>query len=547
MQIRLLSATAAALFLALPPLSLAAHGETAAISTDAATAILSRHAAFVGHPDGLVVTYRYKRSAKARPLPSPRPGSESDGPTFPAASVTTYRRGALYRDVTEHSGVTEQEGFTGRAFWSANFNGYTVINYEYAARRLLTANLVDGDLLGGTNATSTMRAEQTIDGAATDVVRVVPASGIPADVAFDRKTGAYVQVTYDPDDRYARTVVHYDGYTEAAPGVRVATGFHSTGFGDWTLVEKTVRAVTNDDLRGPVPSAKWNFASTDPAPIEVVKHQLPYAFLPQGQAVHVHASIGGHVGTFLLDSGASGIIIYRPYADKLRYTKLGATGFSGVNGGGVAARFVRLDDPLEVGKNSLSNLIVTVAGSTFSEGIDGILGYDFLAGALVDVDTANQTIRLLDPSSMQPVVAPGAYAFTVNLASRQPEIAVKASGVATRAIFDTGDDYLAVLSDDLQSSGRIVALNSQVTIGGVAIDIQVPFFGVDGPANVPAKCSRLSQIDVGPYKYQNVQTCFASASVFGRDGGLIGFDFLRHFNWTFDYAESKLVLTPNGK
>ncbi len=52
---------------------------------------------------------------------------------------------------------------------------------------------------------------------------------------------------------------------------------------------------------------------------------------------------------------------------------------------------------------------------------------------------------------------------------------------------------------------------------------------------------------VGPYRYTLALTCFASASVFGETGGLIGFDFMRHFNWTFDYPEAKLVLTPNGK
>jgi predicted aspartyl protease len=269
--------------------------------------------------------------------------------------------------------------------------------------------------------------------------------------------------------------------------------------------------------------------------------------MPRGLSLHVRASIGGQVGTFLLDSGASAVIVYRPYADKLKMTTLGRTGFRGVNGGGVAARFMRLNDPIVVGKNSLSNLIVISADGEFAAGIDGILGYDFLAGGLIDVDTANQTIRILDPSTREPAVGPGAYAFTVNLASRQPEIAIKASGVPTRAIFDTGASVLAVLSDDLQSSGRLVSLNDTINIGGVAVEYQIPFYGVDGPAQFPAKCSRLGQLDVGPYKYQNVETCFALGSVFGRDGGLIGFDFLKHFNWTFDYPESKFVLTPNGK
>jgi hypothetical protein len=100
------------------------------------------------------------------------------------------------------------------------------------------------------------------------------------------------------------------------------------------------------------------------------------------------------------------------------------------------------------------------------------------------------------------------------------KIALRAGGVATRAIFDTGDDFLAVLSDDLSSSGRLVTLTDSIRVGGTPVEYNIDFFGVDGPSNVPARCSRLNLIEVGPYSYQNVETCFASARVFGRDGGL---------------------------
>lgn len=537
MTLRVLSAAVFAVlfFVSVPP--------PAAQAADDAAAVLSRHLAYVGQPQGLVLTYRVERSSsKATPAPAAR-GSE--GPSYPPATSTTYRRGALYHEVEEYGGVHGEAGFTGRAFWSSNENGYTVVELEDAGRRRLTANVVEGDLLAG-DVAARSRGTQTVDGVTADVVRITPASGIPADVAFDQATGAYVQVVYAPDDRNARSVLHIDGYTEVAPGVRVPSGYHADESAHWVLTDRAARAVTNDDLRGPVPTAKWNYASTDTAPVAVVEHQTSYAFMPRGQAVHVRATVNGQTGTFLLDSGASSIIVYRPFADKLGLEMLGRTGFRGVNGGGIAARYARAAT-IAVGKNTLSNVVVNVAGGQFAEGIDGILGYDFLAGALVEVDTAQQTIRILDPGAFEPTVAKGAYAFPINLASLQPQIALRAGGVATRAIFDTGDDFLAVLSDDLSSSGRLVTLTDSIRVGGTPVEYNIDFFGVDGPSNVPARCSRLNLIEVGPYSYQNVETCFASARVFGRDGGLIGFDFLKHFNWTFDYPEAKLVLTPNGK
>ncbi len=533
MHYRAFLAAVGAACLAVPPLPTPANA-------DDASAIIAKHAAYVGHADGLVLVYRLAAS----------------GPSAPKDAVvevdTTYRRGALYRTVAQHNGVSEQEGFTGRALWSSDENGYTVLDLEDTGRELYTLNLIDASALADVPATA--RPAASINGAVAEVVRIAPESGMSADIAFDRATGAYLTVTIDPDHRYfARSPVRrYGKYAEVAPGVRVPETVNTSG-GPYTLTDHTVRAVTNDDLRGPVPSATWDFASTDATPIDLIDHPTPYAFLPRGQAVHVHATINGKAGTFLLDSGAGGIIVYRPFADSLGLAMLGETGFSGVNGGGVRARYARATT-LKVGGNTLSNVILTVAppapnpdaGSPQTV-IDGILGYDFLAGALVDVDLAQKTIRVLDPSAMEPSVKAGAYAFPVNLASRQPEIALRINNVATRAYFDTGDDFLAILSDDLKSSGRVVALTDTLSAGGQTADYTMSFMGVDGPSQVPARCSRLNEIEVGPYRYQNVETCFGPSAVFGKNGGLIGIDFLRHFNWTFDYVESKLVLTPNGK
>jgi Aspartyl protease len=539
MKHRLTFAAAAVVIAASACLSFApraAHAESVAVANDSVAQILSRHAAYVGHPAGLVTKYRFK---PAPPKASPKPAASTapDEPTFPERLETTYRRGAVYRSVSEFAGVTEQEGFTGRAFWSADYNGYTVVAYENAARARLTENVIDGNLLDA-NLEAAQRPGETIDGTPCDVVRISPPEGIPADIAFDRATGGYVQITLDPDKKYGeRFALHIDGYTEAAPNVRVPKGYHfgnAADSGRFELVEQTVRTVTNDDLRGPVPTAAWSFNSTDAVPVDIVERGASVGLGTQSGAVHVHASIGGHSGTFLLDSGAAGIILFKQYADKIKYTKLGRTGFIGINGAGVGARYVKLADSVDVGKNSLSNVIVTVQdGKGFGE-FDGIVGYDFLAGALVDVDLAARTIRILDPSAMQPAVGRGAYAFTVNLADRTPEIVLKAAGATAHPRIDTGNSSWIILSSAFITSGRIVAL----------ADHYRGFVGADGV--IGARCSRLGLVEVGPYKYEKAETCFAGGS-FGYDGGLVGFDFLKHFNWTFDYAESKLVLTPNGK
>lgn len=515
-----------------------------------AAAVLARHAAYVGHPAGVVLRYRWERDATASPPPTPRP-DEADIPKSEPPETVIYRRGALYHELGSTDGNSGESGFTGRAFWSSDSNGYTVVLLEDQGRRALTENALDSDELAG--ATLESRGTRTVDGVACDVVRITPVSGVTAEVDVDHATGAFVRITYDPDDRYHHPEETIAGYKEIAPGVRFPAAIKA-GRGAFKLVEGSVKDVTNDDLRGPLPKPKWTFASTDTTPIEFVTRTPAYAFMPPGKAVYVHASINGTPGTFLLDSGdGADILLFSAFTDKLakKLTTVGRTGFSGINGRGVAARLSRVDT-IQVGGNTMSDVLVTVAKGGFNSSIDGILGYDFLAGALVDVDLAARTIRILDPTKYEPTVGKGAYAFPVNLASRQPGLSLKVGNVTTKAVFDTGDDFLVSLSDDLLRTGRVVALTDTARVtdpnSGAPVEFQYNLFfvGVDGPTSVPAKCSRINQLEVGPYRYQRVETCFAPAEVFGTDGGLIGMDFLQHFNWTFDYFDSKVVLTPNG-
>ncbi len=521
-----------------------------AAAQDDAAAVMARHAAYVGAPQGLVLRYRFERDASATPRPSPSP-DEADIPKSGPPETVTYRRGALFRQLGSGNGNSTESGFTGRAFWEADDNGYTVLLLEDQGRRALTENALDSDQLAG--ATLESRGTRTVNGILCDIVRVTPPAGVTAEVAVDRATGGFVKIVYEPDDRYVHDDETIVGYKEIAPGVRVP-GAYKAAHGEYKLVDGTVRAVTNDELRGPVPTAKWTFASTDATPIDVVTRTPEFGFMPPGKAVHVHATINGTPGTFLLDSGdGADILLYSAFTDKLakKLTTIGRTGFSGINGRGVAARLERVDT-LQVGKNTLSNVSVSVAKGGFGADIDGILGFDFLAGAIVDVNLAEKTIRILDPSVYEPTVVKGAYAFPINLASRQPGISLRVGDAETKAVFDSGDSFLVSLSDDLLRSRRVVALTDTTRIAdpysGAPMEFQYNLFfvGVDGPTSVPAKCSRINQLEVGPYRYERVETCFAPAEVFGKDGGLIGMDFLQHFNWTFDYVDSKLVLTPNG-
>jgi len=498
-------------------------------AADSAHDALAGHAAYVGHPDSVVVTYR----VVSRATPSPGPSAAtSPEPNFDAAEETTYRRGLTYHEIDRSEGVSTESGFDGRAYWTSNENRHTVALFEDAQRRAITVNAVDAGAFDDATEVQS-RGTQTIDGAQYDVVRVTPRGGIPADLAIDRATGAFGQVTYEPDDRYSRAVVRILGYTEIAPGVRVPASYRYDRETTSTLLRGAQRPVTDAELQRPAaPTAVWTFGNGDPVRFALERGATA------GHAVIVRASINGKPGTFLFDSGASQVLLYRPYADSLGLTLLGNTSFSGVNGGSRSARFARAAS-ITIGDNTLSNVVLAISPRDPGERgtIDGILGFDVLAGALVHVDLVKETMEFADPSQMMASVPKGGFAFSVNLSDGTPEIRVKVGAVTTRATFDTGNNYNVILSENLTKTGRVVGL----VLGTMF------FGGVDGVADEPASCYKLNEIAVGPFRYQNALTCFGSERVFGRDGGLIGFDFLRHFDWTFDYSRSRLILAPNGR
>jgi len=158
-----------------------------------------------------------------------------------------------------------------------------------------------------------------------------------------------------------------------------------------------------------------------------------------------------------------------------------------------------------------------------------------LAGAIVNVDLDAKTFSVLDPAATDVRVAPGAYAFPIDLSEFHAGVPLKVAGnVLSHVWLDTGDDFFVVLPHELER--HITAVT----------DGSIYFGGVDGVGDEPARCVRLNEIQVGPYRYQQAASCFATNDVFDAEGGLIGFDFLRHFNWTFDYPHGTVVLTPNN-
>jgi len=516
--------------------ALSLHATPAAGAADAA-GILAKHKAYVGwaYGDG---TLKSSRTTVEASMPSPKPDATPDPLGEAGARTVELRRDLLYRASTTAYGIeVRSSGFTGSVFWRSNINGYTVTRRGRDARQGLIEDVIDAEAMG--EAPATVRPDQQFDGKTATVLRLEPKTGAPADLYFD-SNGALLGYTVQPDIALERYTIHVVSYAEFAPGKRYVSAYRvDTSSRTYHVTNFDPNPTVSDaDLHPPSARATWSFGEPNGVPISVLRS------LGGGRAVIVQASVNGHVGHFLVDSGASSILIYDPFAKGAGIADLGRTGYVGVNGNGVRATIARIDT-LAIGGNTLRNVLVTHSAGGFGSDIDGIIGYDVLAGAVVNVDLTKNRLTIADPAGFDVQPIQGAYAFPVDLTDFHAGVPVKIKDTILPSVWlDTGDDFFVILPHELER--HTVALTGTIAVGGTDYAMTIYFGGVDGAGSEPARCVHFNEIQVGPYRYQKALSCFAPNDTFGVDGGLIGFDFLRHFNWTFDYPHGRVVLTPNG-
>ena len=523
----------------------AVAGSTYGAGAADGSALIAHHKAYVGwaYGDGVLKSLRATSEADApSPAPSPKPGATPDPLGEPGAKSVLLRRELLYRWTATAYGLdVRSEGFTGSVFWRANVNGNTVTRRGRDARTALTEDIIDAEAL--TEVPSTERPNAPFDGKTAAVLRLEPKTGVPADLYFDRDNGALLGYVMQPDVPLERYTVRVVSYADFAPGKRYVAAVR---FGESKRVYRVTKfepnaEVTDADLHPPAPRASWTFGQPSSVPAPVIAQEGAYT--RGGRSVRIDVTVNGHLGHFLFDSGAGSVLVFDPFARTAGVKDLGRTAYSGVNGGVVDAAYARVDT-LAIGGSTLHGVIVEHGAKGFGD-VDGIVGYDVLAGAVADVDLTAHKLTISDPNGFEMPLKPGAYPFSVDLSDFHAGVPMKINDAVLPSVWlDTGDDYFVILPRELEK--RVVALNATVTIGGFEYANNMYFGGVDGGSAEPAKCVRLNEVQVGPYRYQKALSCFAPNDAFGLDGGLIGFDFLRHFNWTFDYPHGRVVLTPNG-
>jgi hypothetical protein len=438
-------------------------------------------------------------------------GRITNGRGILTAEFDTITNGLLYRTTTtllQRDGIVEENGYTGNIFWRSDINGFTTPVYGDYAHYLASLTLLLRE--GTTELPANFLGDRTVDGKLLRLVQVTLTNGDPIDLYIDPETGAYVQATIDPSGPY-ETAIRILGYTKILPGTRAISSYRIGG--DATYTYETIKPgapLPNEMFHPPAPSATWSFTNYKPIPIVLTRDRIL-----------VNAVVDGVAGRFILDTGASSIVLDEAFAQRANLPVLAGTSEAATIYGPIATR-LRRAATMTFGGATLQNVLV--ASEDFRNrdfrgldqaGYDGLIGYDFFAGAIVKLDVYHSTMTILDPAA--DLTGVSGVPFLLDLSEGVPAIPMTINkSIPVKTYLDTGNPGIAFLSYEL----------------GKKYDLRI-----GSPV-----CGNLDSLTLGPLTYTGQSVCLEN---FGSDDMLVGYDFLKHFDYIFDYPHGRLILAPN--
>jgi hypothetical protein len=203
---------------------------------------------------------------------------------------------------------------------------------------------------------------------------------------------------------------------------------------------------------------------------------------------------------------------------------------TGIGGRAARANVFRMDT-IAVGGSALHDVIVSsgLDEQDFERlGVVGIIGFDLLAATVADLNFDTKTLRLMDPAEFAPDANAGMM-VRVDLSDRHIRMPMRLDDrFDVIAMLDSGDPSYVLFSPDLIKRDHL-EFHDQY-IGYIS--------GLGGREAV--KCGKLESLTLGPFRYGKPFAC-ASPS-FARNEILVGLDFMRAFNFVFDYSNNVVML-----
>lgn len=249
-------------------------------------------------------------------------------------------------------------------------------------------------------------------------------------------------------------------------------------------------------------------------------HRIAVTLQAEGQSLDFLVDTGA--GSLNIDAGALSRLGIKTYG---RYEQRIAGDFD-------VAQAVVPD--LAAGGVQMSNVAFDVIPDG-SEDHVGILGCDFLAASVVELDYRHGTVTLhpperFDAKALAPYSVPADYSTCV------PRIHASIAGTSGTFILDTGATNSMLTHEFAQRVRGLQPLSQQFTF-------DVSMIG----GAVESKMYMASNLVVGAVQFNNASVIvpFQDGLLWGEDG-LIGDDVLRAFTVYLDYANNVVYLKPNS-
>ena len=440
-----------------------------------------------------------------------------------------------YRDDETLGPIHSASGSLAKKNWHQNSNGEVVIESDVHQMDDISARAISKfgagvTLLGQINAP-----------VAAYVVQVSPPGGRIEYLYFDRTTGQIARREEAINGR--RHVQTYDDF-RVTNGVSGAWHIH-TGDGrpendrDLRLTSLSLGTVVDPKLIA-IPQ------STIPVTLSTPKVTIPIKLIDD--RVIIPVTIDKHTVDFQLDSGASGILIDNQIVEAL---KLPTYGKSTGDTAGTYSQGTTVVPLMTFGGITMHDVAADSVPFTYWSDdhtpVAGLMGFDFIDGAVIHIDYEHSTLEAYDPTTFVPPA--GATAIPIALDDDVPLISVSIAGASgNRFIVDTGADRSALFSYFVDVNSAVLTDQGLGDEMVASFPFLTDFNGVGG--QVKYRPLQAGPLDFGGYVFPKwLFSATHDAPGFEHDDfdGLIGQDMLRNFDVYLDYAHGKIWLVPNDR
>jgi len=256
-----------------------------------------------------------------------------------------------------------------------------------------------------------------------------------------------------------------------------------------------------------------------------------------GSHIFVKALVGEKELSFLIDTGAESNYLHKGIGEELGLEEEGVLEAVGY-GGSAGIGFVKINDlsigGIEIGDQTWASFDLSQLRRGMPD-LDGILGYDFIANFVLEIDYDASEVTLYKPGAYSPVG--GGEIIDLGFFKKIPTTVGRLDGVEGIFLLDTG-------SGNLMDLTRTYAAEHELM--GDSDERALTMRGMGGDTRLMLKDMRL--LEIGTLKYENPTV----GVLLGEGGGLAAIEevdgnigsglFSEYAKAVFDYGEKKLYL-----